>query len=122
MQKVIVLKPFNYSPDGLKSVRYVEGDEPELKDSVIEGLEKEGFIVVGLPAPTDSDEAAAALKQPEPASPAPAQAAVLDLAPAREGAPVRNERPPNPRHAEQTAAPESKTLAAPATTPARHKK
>lgn len=51
--KVLVLKPFKYSPDGIASVAYAEGDEPDLKDEVIDGLEQEGYIVVGLPTPSE---------------------------------------------------------------------
>lgn len=51
--KVLVLKDFPYAEDGLKSKTMVAGTEPEIRDEFVLGLEQEGFIVVGLPKPTD---------------------------------------------------------------------
>lgn len=50
--KVLVLKDFRYAADGLKSKTMVAGMESEIRDELVEGLEKEGFIVVGLPNTT----------------------------------------------------------------------
>jgi hypothetical protein len=49
--KVLVTKPFAYSSDGARVTnQFVAGDEPDLNEECIAGLESEGFITVGLPA------------------------------------------------------------------------
>lgn len=53
--KVLVLKPFPYAADGINPTQLEEGDEPEVRDELVAGLEQEGFIVVGLPAPEGHD-------------------------------------------------------------------
>lgn len=57
--KVLVARRFPYAANGLKSIWLEEGDEPDIRDELIPGLEQEGFIVVDLPL-TDEQKAAAA--------------------------------------------------------------
>lgn len=48
--KVLVTKPFAYSATGLTVThQFVAGDEPDVNESCVEGLMREGFITFDLP-------------------------------------------------------------------------
>jgi hypothetical protein len=53
--KVLVAKPFPYSADGLRVTDYFSvGDEPDINEAVVPGLESEGYIVVNRVAPASA--------------------------------------------------------------------
>lgn len=63
--KVLVTKPFAYSATGLTVThQFVAGDEPDVNESCVEGLIKEGFITVDLP-PADIAKAAKEADAPQ---------------------------------------------------------
>jgi len=70
--KVLVLKPFPWSPDGARIQHLAADDEPDIQDDLVAGLKAEGFIATkGVSRPAIPAAPPVAKVAPPPVVPPP---------------------------------------------------